>query len=382
MFLILSLAYATTPESWCAAEKSLYAWNCATDHQRDGQSTWWHLLHNTNGCGTRLVNFASAQHFSRVYLYVGAMQWDWETSFSQGVMPDETALADLTTQLRAAGVEPWALWYLNDNPDNLNGIGHVEDLVDSVAAFNLRHPDGAFAGVHGDQEPNDSGVYADYLSMNQMGLRAATQAGIGWGASLKPAWLTLPRDAPFVEDVLPMLTMGTLMDYTDDPVKAASQGEQFLTDADAAGVLAEVALETGSTDPTPGVSFGQMVRSDPDGFYEMVGTLDVGFQAHNSYRGIAIHDYAQFFADLYGGVEPYDYQGGLQKVCPEDSGDSGDANKDTAEDSATSDTSKTPGTSETSGNCGCSTSTGNLNFWWMAVGWMGWKRREKLFFVD
>jgi MYXO-CTERM domain-containing protein len=382
MLLTLSLALAGPPKDpsvpYCDTPKALYAWNCATGGNRGGHSTWWHLVHDTNGCGATLTSFATAHRFQRVYLYVGAMEWDWEASFSAGVLPEEDAVAALTTRLRAAGIEPWALWYLNDDPDDFDGAEHVTDIVAAVAAFDARHPDGAFAGLHGDQEPNDRSVYPDYVAMNQAGLDAATAAGLGWAASLKPAWISTPPSSPFVNDVLPTLSFGTLMDYTDDAARAASQGETFLTQSDAVGVDAEVALETGWGDPTPGVSFVDLVREDPIGFYTMVGELDSGFSAHPTYRGIAIHDFAQYFADLDGGVEPYDATVVPEGPCAADTGSTDTGSTDTGSpdtgttdtetgitDSAGTDTgSADTGSAETgsadtggpkSGGCGCGT---------------------------
>lgn len=302
--------------SYCATSRALYAWNCSTTRTLDGQSSWWHVLHDTNGCGQRLVDFAVSHRFARVYLFVGALEWHWEGSFAVGELPDQDAVADLTTRLRAAGVEPWAMWYANDDPDDLDGAERVADLVAAVDAFGATWPAGAFAGVHGDQEPNATRVLDAYLAMNTTGLAAAQPLGLGYGASLKPAWLTLPPAAPFVGEVLPGLTLGTLMDYTDDPVRLQSQAETFLDFADAAGVAAEIAVETGWGDPTPGVSLGELVRTDPAAFYGLVGDLDAALAPRPTYTGVAVHDFAQYFAHLHGGVEPYDFVGAVPVLCP------------------------------------------------------------------
>jgi hypothetical protein len=104
------------------------------------------------------------------------------------------------------------------------------------------------------------------------------------------------------------------MDYTDDPERVRAQAETFLAYADTQPVRAEIAIETGSTDPTPGVSFADLVATDPDGFRALLGELDGEFSAHPSYDGLVIHDFAQYFAGLHG-VEPFDYVGEVPVVC-------------------------------------------------------------------
>ena len=380
MWIAAFAAARAEPVGYCEAEKALYAWNCATDRQRDGESSWWHLLHDTNGCGQRLVDFAVAHRIDRVHLYVGAVQWDWDASFSQGVLPDEDALADLTTRLRAAGVEPWAMWYLNDRTDDFRNLERVTDLVASVAAFGERHPDGAFAGLHGDQEPNRADSYGPYLEMNRLGRDAAVAAGLGWGASLKPAWLDVPYEgAPLFHAVLGATTHGTLMDYSDDPVRVADRGETFLAFADGTDARAEVAVETGRTDPTPGVSFADLVETDPDGFYAVMGELDAGFRAHPSYDGLVIHDYTQYYAALSGGIEPYDAVGPVAALCPPPEtptgtgpseptgGDTGSAPTDSGTDTGSAPEAAEPG-------CGCRAGGGSG---WLALLAIAARRRRR-----
>jgi hypothetical protein len=166
------------------------------------------------------------------------------------------ALADLTTRLRAVGIEPGALWYLNDDPDNLDNFVSVD------------------------------------------------------------RWLTQEwDDNPFYEYVMAGLTTGTLMNYSDDADRLLDQGATFLTGADAIGRPAEIAVETGWGDPTPHVSLSDLVRTDPDAFYALMAELDVAYSSHPTYAGIAVHHYAQFFAGLNDGVEPHDFGGEVTVVC-------------------------------------------------------------------
>lgn len=354
---------------YCEAPKALYAWSCTLERSRDGESGWWHLLHD-EACHDRLVGFATAHRFTRVYLYVGAVEWDWRGSFSEGTLPYADEVAVLTTRLRAAGIEPWALWYLADDPDDLAHTGRVDDLVDAVDAFGRTWPDGAFGGLHGDQEPNDPGVYDAYLEMTTAGRDRAVPLGLGWGAALKPAWLTTPSgDGTLIEEVLRRSTTGTLMDYTDDPAKAADRGETFLGFADALGRTGEVALETGTTDPTPGVSFADLVATDPDGFYDLIGELDASFSAHPSYDGIVIHDFAQYFAALNGGIGPYDTVSDLPTLCPPP------ATTTTTTPETTTPPAATPGTATPPTEPGCGCRTGSGVGWWAVLAIFGRRRR-------
>ncbi|MEQ1505929.1 MAG: hypothetical protein ABMB14_27080 [Myxococcota bacterium] len=330
---------ADPPGLYCDAPKALYAWSCTLERTRDGESGWWQLVHQAR-CHDRLVEFAAAHHVDRVYLYVGAVEWDWAGAFSAGTLPYADDVAVLTARLRSAGIEPWALWYLNDDPDDLGHAERVVDVVSAVDAFSRAHPDGAFAGLPGDQEPNDPAANPAYLAMTEAGRDAAVAVGLGFGAAHKPAWI-LGAD-PLSAEILARSTAGTLMDYTDDPALAADRGDRFLAGADAVGVTGELALETGTTDPTPGVSFATLVATDPEGFFAMVGDLHAGWSAHPGYDGIAIHDFAQYFAGLNGGVGPYDFDGVVPVICPP----------------ATTGTTGTDGTTVPTGSTGTTVATG------------------------
>jgi hypothetical protein len=76
--ILLAPAFAAE-RAWCEIPKSLYAWNCSTERTLDGQSSWWHLLHDTNGCAANLIALAQSHHVARVYVYVGAVEWNQPT---------------------------------------------------------------------------------------------------------------------------------------------------------------------------------------------------------------------------------------------------------------------------------------------------------------
>lgn len=283
-----------------AVKKTIYVWNPG--------ASWWAWMEN--GSAERLVAFCQMHGFHRAIVFIGSVQWDWDTSFQQGQLPHEAEYAYLGAKLRQAGIEPVASFYLNDAPGDLSGYAKAADIVTAVAGFNARHPDAAFTGLDGDQEPGSA--TPEYLAMNSgmSARKAQLGATFSLGAALRPKWLNDPSTQGRVSgfaDAFATLDDGLLMAYRNTQAASVAWGDQALAIAETLGKPLHIAIETADLGGTNADSFYTMVAAaDKAPFFQMVVDMDGGYSAKPRYAGFAIHAYKEYFTTLYG-VSPEQY---------------------------------------------------------------------------
>lgn len=281
-----------------ALNKSIYVWNTGV---RSGRN--WSEDENAE----RLVNFSRMHGFKRAIIYVGAVEWHWENYFSQFQLPDQQEIVYLNYQLRQAGIEPVAAFYLNDDPNDLSNHLRAADVVQTIHAFNQAYPESAFFALEGDQEPNAVGE--DYLAMNQAMLDRKQVLGASFpvGAALRPRWLN--RDSNYgldseLADALTTLDEGMIMAYSNQRNISRSFANRSLEHSQSAGNKPiYVAIETEDLEGTIGNedSFYEMLAAeDKTEFFQMVVDMDEEYRAHPLYRGMVIHAYKGFFDVLFG----------------------------------------------------------------------------------
>ena len=281
-----------------ALNKSIYVWNTGV---RSGKN--WSEDQNAE----RLVNFSRMHGFRRAIIYVGAVEWHWGNYFSQFQLPDQQEFVYLNYQLRQAGIEPVAAFYLNDDPNDLSNHLRAADVVQTIHAFNQAYPESAFFALEGDQEPNAVGE--DYLAMNQAMLDRKQVLGASFpvGAALRPRWLN--RESNYgldseLADALTTLDEGMIMAYSNQRNISRSFANRSLEHSQSAGNKPiYVAIETEDLEGTIGNedSFYEMVASeDKTEFFQMVVDMDEEYRGHPLYRGMVIHAYKGFFEVLFG----------------------------------------------------------------------------------
>lgn len=305
---------------YSAIAKGLYAWNSSTTKKIDGIPNWVHLLKNTNNSADKLIEFARLHTFTHINLFIGSMEWEWESYFQNHVLPYESDIYNVLKKAKQNNIYVYALYYLNDDPNDFTNKERVEDLVEAVHAFNVKYPDAPFAGIHGDQEPYNSGQYADYLAMNTLIKQKITalHASLTTDVSLKPSWITemytgSQGQKEFYKYALDSVDVGTLMDYYDDETTIINKATPILAYAATAGKKINIAFETGWVNVTDPNTFYEELTADKENFFLLINRLHNRFSEYSSYQQIVIHDNAQYFKVMYG-AEPYDYTGTITKV--------------------------------------------------------------------
>lgn len=125
-------ARATPPEeiAYQAIPKTIYAWNPGPS------SSWW--AWSENGNDDRFVAFCRTHGFRRATVFVGSVAGDWAASYSLGMLPHQAELASFTAKLRLAGIAPVALFYLNDDPNDLTNFVQAADVVTAPSPLSER----------------------------------------------------------------------------------------------------------------------------------------------------------------------------------------------------------------------------------------------------
>jgi hypothetical protein len=307
IMLVLALAGALgASDTYVKAHKGLYVWNASTKKPTPRASNHRALAANTDGLADRLAAFAKLHGFTRVYLFAGSIQWDWESLYQHHKLFEEEKLAETVAMLNRQGVEVHLMWYLNDEANDLQNHERAADLVNAVAGFNQRHKQAHISGLHCDQEPDKTEAYKALTEMfTQMSARnKELKAGLSLGAAFKPLWIRQDWQSRKVfQHLLDALDTATLMAYSNKPATVKQLAAPLLAYCEKVGKVADVAIETGGYNAAPEETFSEVVKTDPAEFLEIAGSLADDFAKLKGFDQLVIHAYAQYFNGLYG-IDP------------------------------------------------------------------------------
>jgi MYXO-CTERM domain-containing protein len=323
---LLAAAHADVTE-WCAVQKSLVVGPTE-------DADWRALLRNDEGAADRLVDFVESQHITRVYVYVGALDTEWEDFYARGALPEGDSLSTLVARLWGVGAEPVALWSLGEG--DYSQRDRAFDLIAAVDAFNANWYPYPFIGVQAGFAPTDPDLYDEHINLlaDLRNDRASLTWPMEYSARLPTEWLTETwGDAPLYESALAAVDHATYDGWTDDRFRMIERGATFLTTADAAVISGELGVLV-TADGNPNQTWYEESLEDPLQVYEELVKVDEGLLTFVQYAGIGITDYAGFFAATHGGLRPQDHTGIVDGPCLEDpSEDTGEVEVET-EDTA------------------------------------------------
>lgn len=306
--IVLLGAALPANEQYVKADKALYVWSASTAKPTPRTSNHAAITRNDDGLADRLAAFCKLHGFSRVHLFLGSAEWDWESQWKQHKLDDEDRMAATFKALRGHGLELHLMWYLNDEPNDLSNHKRAVDLVDTIAGFNKRHPDSRITGLHCDQEPDTTEAYASLKEMFELvaARNKELKAGLELGAALKPLWLRQDWQGRKVfQHLVDALDTATIMAYSNNPALVKQLAAPLLQYCEKAKKHAEVAIETGSYNAAPEETFTKLVQDEPAKFLETAAALAADLAKAKGFDRLAIHDYSQYFRALYG-VDPDD----------------------------------------------------------------------------
>jgi len=317
------------PNNFKDLKKSLIVWRPVSGNKsqilnENNFPTWRLTLYNNGGpnspgSANALISFCKEQGFNRIYLFVGSMEWDDETTFKHKFLPNEVGINNILTQAKANNIEAFALYYLKDSANSIGDPSNT-NIADAVHGYNTRYPDAKFTGLLCDQEPDVpdiSGIVPDYVFyLNNVKQRLHTlDSSLQLAATIKPTW------------VHPTSQFQTTVDAIDFPVIMAYQNYLVSIDNDhniekydpscptnlGSGIYhiscpvvayaqsknkpVEIAIETGweNIGSTGEISFNEVIQGDvTDDTTKFQDTM-IDIAKHYPGVPIAIHSFDQYF---------------------------------------------------------------------------------------
>ena len=282
-FLNLIIVSSQTPfESYLQTKKYLYVWNYPNSEN--------------------FLKFVIDHNFSRVYLYCGCVEWDYD-KLSKGKLHDagNSDAKQLIENLLKNNVEVEIAIYLNDSPNNFDNVEKVEDIAKAMGELQKTLK---FKALHFDVEPTSVSNYPKLLKMYENARKYIPVSAI-----LKPGWLYKTMedikekfDEEYYEKFKDCETLVdaimTVTDYSDLMAYdyRYSTIERFLNDYEIIKERhpeheAKPVLELDPNITEEGIS-GEF-KKDNKQFFEFLEKVSKQFD------GVTIHNYKAWNIDLY-----------------------------------------------------------------------------------
>ena len=282
-FFNLIIASSETPfESYLQTKKYLYVWNYPNSEN--------------------FLQFILDHNFSRVYLYCGCIEWDYD-KLSKGKLHDagNSDAKQLIENLLKNNVEVEIAIYLNDSPNNFDNVEKVEEVAKAMGELQKTLK---FKALHFDVEPTSASIYPKLLKMYENARKYVPVSAI-----LKPGWLYKEMEdikeyfdeeyyekfkdcETFVDAIMTVSDYSDLMAYD----YRYSTIERFLNDYEIIKDRhpeheAKPVLELDPNITEEGIS-GEF-KKDNKQFFEFLEKVSKQFD------GVTIHNYKAWNIDLY-----------------------------------------------------------------------------------
>lgn len=266
------------------------------------------------------LSFVKDHKFSKVFLYVGCIEWDVEKlSIGKFHSAGNSEAKDLVQSLIDMGVEVDLAIYLNDSPNNFANYEKVEDVAKAMGELRERLK---FNALHFDVEPSSAGNFEKLVKMYEMARKYVPVSAI-----LKPAWLSKKMadlSEYFSEEYYSKYSkwetfIDVLMEVTDYSELMAYNSkyetvDRFLSQYDTIRKrhpdhVAKPVLETDPGVPNDGL-YGAFV-ADNAKFFDYLAKVSKDFD------GVTIHQYEVWYGNMYCGKPKKDstYYFGEPKKC-------------------------------------------------------------------
>jgi hypothetical protein len=266
------------------------------------------------------LKFVLDHKFSRVYLYVGCIEWDYN-KLSQGKFHNagNGDAKELIETLISKGVEVEIAIYLNDSPNDFSNVDKVEIVAKAMGQLQKTLK---FKALHFDVEPYLTTNYQPLLQMYEDAKKHVPVSAI-----LKPGWLNTKMenikdkfDEEFFKKYKDCETLiDAIMKVTDYSDLMAYDShyaiiENFLNKYDTIRQRhpyheAKPVLELDPKIVTEGIA-GEF-KNNSTKFFEFLEKVS------NRFDGVTIHHYKEWYLDLYCSKPTVDstYYFGEPKNC-------------------------------------------------------------------
>ncbi|CAL6078547.1 Conserved_hypothetical protein [Hexamita inflata] len=316
-------------KSYLSAKKSLYVWSHASSYI-DSEPAWYRLSMNYNGAFDDLISFCKFHGFSKLYLFAGSVEWEWNGIFQNKKFIHHNEFIQQLLKLQQNNIEVELAFYLNDDPNDMSGYEKVVDIANTVLEASKTVK---IKAIHFDQECYNKGSYDKLIKMLRL-----SNAIYPTTSTVKPLWVrqtkadvitslspelqlewnthdtnqadTNKQYQYFVDLLINSVSGSDMMSYSNvtDTIKTLSNN--YFKRVNQFGLSGHPIVETG---------FGASPPEEETLHYEYVKDNNKFFafiaEMAQTYKNIVIHDYRQYYLSLYC-KNPVEWQGvGVPKVC-------------------------------------------------------------------
>jgi len=266
----------------------------------------WQLLYDQQKHQDILLQFLIQQKITKVFLYVGAIQREDEKYFSKGKFYNEDWLYNLLKIMHENNIKPYALYYINDDVNNIQDYKKVWNLVNTVLKWNITYPDATFIWIQNDQEVNNTSIYNDYLNMLSYINEITKNTSLIHSIAAKPIWINQSINTEnFLLQISKVCDEIFFMDYSDTERIIKSLWTRVF---DLVGIYINIWIETWSINAMNNETFFEEIQKNwISWFYTNVEDYyEKYFSGYVNFKWLSIHDYNQYFQHVYK-IEPYKF---------------------------------------------------------------------------
>ena len=269
-------------ESYLQTKKYLYVWSYPNSEN--------------------FIKFVLDHKFSRVYIYVGCIEWDYD-NLSKGNFYNSgnSDAKELIQTLISKNIEVEPVIYLNDSPNDFSNVEKMESVAKAMGELQKTLK---FKALHFDVEPSNTSNYQSLLKMYENARKYLPVSAI-----LKPGWLNknmvdlknkfdqeyfekFKNCETFIDAIMTVTDFSDLMAYSN----SYSTIERFLNKYDEIRKRhpeheAKPVIELDPNIIEDGIS--QEFKKDNGKFFDFLKKVS------NQFDGITIHNYIAWNLDLY-----------------------------------------------------------------------------------
>ena len=270
----------------------------------------WHILYDNPYQQNLLVKFAKQNNIKKVYMFVWTIHWTWRKYFSKGMLYNEQWLYNLIKKLNKNWIAFYALYYLNDDPNNISEYKKTEDLINAIYSFNNKYKNVKIEWIQIDQEITDTSKYNEFIKALSFITQNANNHGLISQIAIKPLWeRQILNWKSFVSIIMNNVNEWILMAYSDKINTIKKLGNK-IADLWNFDIWINLNDKTANKNET----FYDEIKANWNLWFstQIVDKLNNYYRSYNNhFDWISIHDYSDWFY-LQKWSYPIDYNNNIK----------------------------------------------------------------------
>ena len=288
-------------ESYIDTKKNLYVWSYPN--------------------ADNFIKFVVDHKYSKVFLYVGRIQWNLE-EFLNGKLSNEGNMdaKELIKKLKEKKIETELCINLNDKPDDFENIDKIPEVANALSKLQKELK---FTALHFDIEPNDVNNYEALLHMYE-----ECRKKVKVSAIIKPKWLSLNmttleqyfNSSDYFKQFIDCETFAEAIIKVTDYSNIMASSNDYDIINQYLDIYKKIIKKYKSHKGTPILELEKVIKdySTYQRYLENNNTFFNYFSdVSKKFGGVTIHHYTTWYQDLYCEFpeEKSEYYFGEPKIC-------------------------------------------------------------------